>query len=76
MTFAVAGILGHLSKTMLLFFIPQVIIRPLLEHTTLTLTHAPFLYLLQLLTCQTFNFLYSLPQLFKLLPCPRHRMPR
>ena len=31
MTFAVAGILGHLSKTMLLFFIPQVIIRLLLD---------------------------------------------
>lgn len=47
MTFAVVGILGHFSKTMLLFFIPQV-----------------------------FNFLYSLPQLFKIIPCPRHRMPR
>ncbi|EEB20281.1 UDP-N-acetylglucosamine--dolichyl-phosphate N-acetylglucosaminephosphotransferase, putative [Pediculus humanus corporis] len=47
MTFAVVGILGHFSKTMLLFFIPQV-----------------------------FNFLYSLPQLFKFIPCPRHRMPR
>lgn len=47
MTFAVVGILGHFSKTMLLFFIPQVI-----------------------------NFLYSVPQLFRLVPCPRHRMPR
>lgn len=47
MTFAVVGILGHFSKTMLLFFIPQVI-----------------------------NFLYSVPQLFHLVPCPRHRMPR
>ncbi|KAM7337720.1 UDP-N-acetylglucosamine--dolichyl-phosphate N-acetylglucosaminephosphotransferase isoform X1 [Alexandromys fortis] len=47
MTFAVVGILGHFSKTMLLFFIPQV-----------------------------FNFLYSLPQLFHIVPCPRHRMPR
>lgn len=47
MTFAVVGILGHFSKTMLLFFIPQV-----------------------------FNFLYSVPQLFHLVPCPRHRMPR
>ncbi|XP_065341422.1 UDP-N-acetylglucosamine--dolichyl-phosphate N-acetylglucosaminephosphotransferase [Cloeon dipterum] len=47
MTFAVVGILGHFSKTMLLFFIPQV-----------------------------FNFLYSVPQLFRLVPCPRHRMPR
>ncbi|XP_070551288.1 UDP-N-acetylglucosamine--dolichyl-phosphate N-acetylglucosaminephosphotransferase-like [Ptychodera flava] len=47
MTFAVVGILGHFSKTMLLFFIPQVI-----------------------------NFLYSIPQLFHLVPCPRHRLPK
>jgi len=46
MTFAVVGILGHFSKTLLLFFIPQVI-----------------------------NFLWSLPQLFKIVPCPRHRLP-
>lgn len=43
---AVAGILGHSSKTLLLFLAPQVA-----------------------------NFLYSVPQLFRLLPCPRHRMP-
>lgn len=47
MTFAVVGILGHFSKTMLLFFIPQVV-----------------------------NFVYSLPQLFHIIPCPRHRLPR
>lgn len=47
MTFAVVGILGHFSKTLLLFFIPQVI-----------------------------NFVWSTPQLFKLVPCPRHRLPR
>lgn len=47
MTFAVVGILGHFSKTLLLFFIPQVI-----------------------------NFIWSIPQLFKLAPCPRHRLPR
>lgn len=46
MTFAVHGILGHFSKTLLLFFLPQVI-----------------------------NFVYSLPQLFKVYPCPRHRLP-
>lgn len=23
-----------------------------------------------------FNFLYSTPQLFKIVPCPRHRLPR
>ena len=46
MTFAVMAILGHFSKSLLLFFIPQV-----------------------------FNFVYSLPQLFKVVPCPRHRMP-
>jgi len=47
MTFAVVGILGHFSKTMLLFFLPQI-----------------------------FNFLYSTPQLFHLINCPRHRIPR
>ena len=46
MTFAVAGILGHNTKTLLLFFVPQLV-----------------------------NFLYSLPQLLKIIPCPRHRMP-
>ena len=46
MTFAVAGILGHNAKTLLLFFVPQVL-----------------------------NFVYSVPQLFRLVPCPRHRMP-
>lgn len=25
---------------------------------------------------QTINFLYSVPQLFKILPCPRHRLPK
>lgn len=47
MTFAVVAILSHFSKTMLLFFIPQII-----------------------------NFIYSVPQLFGLIPCPRHRLPR
>ena len=47
MTFAVVGILGHFSKTTLLFFIPQIL-----------------------------NFLYSIPQLFHLVPCPRHRLPK
>lgn len=47
MTFAVVGIHGHFSKTLLLLFIPQI-----------------------------FNFLYSLPQLFKIMPCPRHRLPK
>ncbi|KAF9515474.1 hypothetical protein BS47DRAFT_1376229 [Hydnum rufescens UP504] len=47
MAFAVVGIIGHFSKTLLLFFIPQI-----------------------------FNFLLSCPQLFGLVPCPRHRMPR
>jgi len=46
MTFAVVGILGHFSKTLLLFFLPQIA-----------------------------NFLWSTPQLFKLVPCPRHRLP-
>ncbi|EGD76659.1 hypothetical protein PTSG_08009 [Salpingoeca rosetta] len=47
MTFAVAAILGHFSRTLLLFLAPQ-----------------------------TFNFVLSVPQLFKIVPCPRHRMPR
>ncbi|KAG1687710.1 UDP-N-acetylglucosamine--dolichyl-phosphate N-acetylglucosaminephosphotransferase [Nymphon striatum] len=47
MTFAVIGILGHFSKTMILFFIPQVV-----------------------------NFIFSIPQLFHLVPCPRHRLPK
>jgi len=47
MSLAVAGILGHFSETLLMFFIPQII-----------------------------NFVYSLPQLFKIVPCPRHRLPR
>ncbi|GFG04094.1 UDP-N-acetylglucosamine--dolichyl-phosphate N-acetylglucosaminephosphotransferase [Aspergillus udagawae] len=47
MVFAVVGILGHFSKTLLLLFIPQI-----------------------------FNFLYSTPQLFHIIPCPRHRLPK
>jgi UDP-N-acetylmuramyl pentapeptide phosphotransferase/UDP-N-acetylglucosamine-1-phosphate transferase len=47
MVFAVVGILGHFSKTLLLLLIPQAI-----------------------------NFIYSCPQLFKLVPCPRHRLPK
>lgn len=46
MTFAMASILGQYSKTLLLFFVPQII-----------------------------NFLYSVPQLFGIVPCPRHRLP-
>lgn len=46
MVYAVVGILGHFSKTILLFFLPQI-----------------------------FNFAYSVPQLFKIIECPRHRMP-
>lgn len=47
MSLAVAGILGHFSETLLIFFIPQII-----------------------------NFIYSVPQLFKIVPCPRHRLPK
>jgi hypothetical protein len=47
MTFAVVGILGHFSKTVLLFFIPQIL-----------------------------NSAYSVPQIFGIIPCPRHRLPR
>lgn len=47
MVFAVVGILGHFSKTLLLLFIPQIL-----------------------------NFIYSAPQLFAIVPCPRHRLPK
>lgn len=47
MTLAVSGILGNYSKTVLLFFSPQI-----------------------------FNFVYSMPQLFGVYPCPRHRLPK
>lgn len=47
MVFSTVGILGHFSKTVLLFFVPQI-----------------------------FNFCLSCPQLFGLVPNPRHRVPR
>jgi UDP-N-acetylglucosamine--dolichyl-phosphate N-acetylglucosaminephosphotransferase len=47
MTFAMVGILGHFSKTMLLFFLPQI-----------------------------FNFVLSIPQIFGIIHCPRHRLPK
>jgi UDP-N-acetylglucosamine--dolichyl-phosphate N-acetylglucosaminephosphotransferase len=47
MVFAIVGILGHFSKTLLIFLLPQII-----------------------------NFVYSVPQLFGIVPCPRHRMPK
>ena len=47
MTIAVVAILGHFSKTVMLFLIPQL-----------------------------GNFVYGLPQLFRLVPCPRHRLPK
>jgi UDP-N-acetylglucosamine--dolichyl-phosphate N-acetylglucosaminephosphotransferase len=46
MVFAVDGILGHFSKTLVLLLLPQ-----------------------------AFNFVYSAPQLFHVVPCPRHRLP-
>lgn len=47
MVFAIVGILGHFSKTLLLLLVPQIA-----------------------------NFVYSAPQLFRLIPCPRHRLPK
>ncbi|KAK6202689.1 tunicamycin resistance protein [Scheffersomyces amazonensis] len=47
MVFAIVGILGHFSKTSLLFLVPQIV-----------------------------NFIYSVPQLFNIVPCPRHRLPK
>ena len=47
MTVATIGIQEHFSKTVLLFFLPQLV-----------------------------NFAMSLPQLFKQVDCPRHRLPR
>lgn len=47
MVFAVVGVLNNMTKTVLLFMIPQM-----------------------------FNFIYSCPQLFRFVECPRHRMPK
>ena len=47
MVCAICGILSHTSKTLILFFIPQIL-----------------------------NFLVSLPQLIRFIPCPKHRLPR
>ncbi|ABN67188.2 tunicamycin resistance protein [Scheffersomyces stipitis CBS 6054] len=47
MVFAIVAILGHFSKTLLLFLLPQIL-----------------------------NFVYSVPQLFGIVPCPRHRLPK
>ncbi|KAG7195709.1 tunicamycin resistance protein [Scheffersomyces spartinae] len=47
MVFAIVGILGHFSKTLMIFLLPQII-----------------------------NFVYSVPQLFHIVPCPRHRLPK
>ncbi|KAG7796209.1 hypothetical protein KL929_003400 [Ogataea haglerorum] len=47
MVFAVVGISGHFAKTLMLFFLLQIV-----------------------------NFVYSAPQLFGLIPCPRHRLPK
>jgi len=46
MTLAVSSIMGHYSKTLLLFMLPQGL-----------------------------NFAYSIPQLARWIPCPRHRLP-
>jgi len=46
MCFAAVGILGHFPKTLILFWVMQLI-----------------------------NFIFSFPQLFRIIPCPRHRMP-
>eukprot|EP01061_Rhynchopus_euleeides_P010723 TRINITY_DN20253_c0_g1_i1.p1 TRINITY_DN20253_c0_g1~~TRINITY_DN20253_c0_g1_i1.p1 ORF type:complete len:417 (+),score=156.75 TRINITY_DN20253_c0_g1_i1:49-1251(+) len=46
-TLAVMAITGHFTKTLMLFFLPQLI-----------------------------NFAISLPQLFGIIPCPRHRVPK
>ncbi|KAF7458948.1 N-acetylglucosamine-1-phosphate transferase [Cryptosporidium felis] len=45
--FAIVSILGHFSKTLLLFFLPQIM-----------------------------NFVISVPQLFGIIHCPRHRVPK
>lgn len=91
MTLAVAGILGHFSETLLMFFVPQV--RASRGGAALSarepgpascgarprdlppLTAFPALLSLRP-SPQIVNFVYSLPQLFKIVPCPRHRLPR
>ena len=47
MVLAVSGIMGHSTKTLALFFAPQII-----------------------------NFVLSIPQLLKIIECPRHRVPK
>ncbi|ORX34755.1 glycosyl transferase family 4-domain-containing protein [Kockovaella imperatae] len=47
MAFSAVAIQGHFSKTLILFFIPQI-----------------------------FNFILSCPQIFHIVPCPRHRLPK
>ncbi|PBP16727.1 UDP-N-acetylglucosamine-1-P transferase [Diplocarpon rosae] len=53
------------------FFIPGIASIPLL-----IVYFVDFGTLLLLFVPQIFNFVYSAPQLFRLIPCPRHRLPR
>eukprot|EP00181_Compsopogon_caeruleus_P002900 CAMPEP_0184688642 /NCGR_PEP_ID=MMETSP0312-20130426/30212_1 /TAXON_ID=31354 /ORGANISM="Compsopogon coeruleus, Strain SAG 36.94" /LENGTH=381 /DNA_ID=CAMNT_0027145899 /DNA_START=1362 /DNA_END=2507 /DNA_ORIENTATION=- len=92
MTFAMAAILGNYSKTLLLFFIPQLInflysvpqligIVPCPRHrlprlNTETRKLEPIRSKLLFFIPQLINFLYSVPQLIGIVPCPRHRLPR
>eukprot|EP00958_Prasinococcus_capsulatus_P002761 scaffold237_cov421-Prasinococcus_capsulatus_cf.AAC.2 len=70
MTFAVAGILGHFSETLLLFFLPQVInfvysIPQLFKY--ILASHC------DRLACEG---ILRLAALFPGFPCPRHRLPK
>lgn len=44
-----------------------------MHHTHDGILHSTYPW--SLLLVQIFNFVYSLPQLFKIVPCPRHRLP-
>jgi UDP-N-acetylglucosamine--dolichyl-phosphate N-acetylglucosaminephosphotransferase len=61
------GIHGHFSKTLLLFFVPQV-----RGGAACALRVSdPSGHVAQII-----NFLYSIPQLIGIVPCPRHRLPK
>lgn len=91
MAIAVAGILGHFSETLLILLIPQVDSSPLsilyfleAKYSSTLIVAKWFVHAIRPEVCdilimravvQVFNFVYSLPQLAKIVPCPRHRLP-
>ncbi|VDK30226.1 unnamed protein product [Gongylonema pulchrum] len=76
MTLATTCIIGHFSKTMALFWIPQARIYPAVPRFTVFRRKGVMMDIKSLNDFQIFNFIYSTPQLFHLVPCPRHRLPK